>query len=176
MIIYDHFWLHKYLTLVEAFNFLSFYALFAKSSMDWFIIPFFQSGELGAEALVVTRDDCVYGLGTNKNGCLGIGVLGNTLKPQKIEPLCGKGVIKFAYGGSNGPHVLALTKSGEVELCNLTTNAWNNHTSQFLWCLIILKTNIFKNGYWHNAFKKNIYLCSECSYTSFINQCIFISH
>ncbi|KAG5338370.1 RCBT1 protein, partial [Acromyrmex charruanus] len=72
----------------------------------------FVYGTLGNEALIVTKDKMVYGLGKNVNGCLGIGDKDATLEPQKVEALCGKDIKTFAYG--NGPHVLALTKEGEV--------------------------------------------------------------
>ncbi|KYN38601.1 RCC1 and BTB domain-containing protein 1 [Trachymyrmex septentrionalis] len=72
----------------------------------------FVYGTLGNEALIVTKDKMVYGLGKNVNGCLGIGDKDATLKPQKIEALCGKDIKTFAYGV--GPHVLALTKEGKV--------------------------------------------------------------
>ncbi|XP_018308499.1 RCC1 and BTB domain-containing protein 1 [Mycetomoellerius zeteki] len=69
-------------------------------------------GTLGNEALIVTKDKMVYGLGNNVNGCLGIGDEDATLDPKKVEDLCGKDIKTFAYG--IGPHVLALTKEGEI--------------------------------------------------------------
>ncbi|KAG5306665.1 RCBT1 protein, partial [Acromyrmex insinuator] len=72
----------------------------------------FVYGTLGNEALIVMKNKMVYGLGKNVNGCLGIGDKDATLEPQKVEVLCGKDIKTFAYG--NGPHVLALTKEGEV--------------------------------------------------------------
>ncbi|XP_014229715.1 RCC1 and BTB domain-containing protein 1-like isoform X2 [Trichogramma pretiosum] len=69
-------------------------------------------GNLGNEALIVTKDDEVYALGSNTAGCLGTGDSQSTLSPRKIDILCGKGVQTFAYG--SGPHVLALTKKGEI--------------------------------------------------------------
>ena len=74
-----------------------------------------ETGTLGNEALIVTKDKMVYGLGKNVNGCLGIGNKNATLKPQKVEALCGKDIKTFACG--IGPHVLALTKEGEVRSC-----------------------------------------------------------
>ena len=91
-------------------------------------------GNLGNEALIVTRDDevscantaicmidtkrdevgtednliCsflqVYALGSNGAGCLGLGDMHSTLTPKQVEPLCYKRVVGFAYG--SGPHVL----------------------------------------------------------------------
>ncbi|XP_018392145.1 PREDICTED: RCC1 and BTB domain-containing protein 1-like [Cyphomyrmex costatus] len=72
----------------------------------------FVYGKLGNEALIVTKDKMVYGLGNNVNGCLGIGDENSTLELKKVEALCGKDIKTFACG--IGPHVLALTKEGEV--------------------------------------------------------------
>jgi len=69
-------------------------------------------GNLGNEALLVTRDDEVYALGSNGAGCLGLGDMHSTLQPKQVEPLCYKGVVGFAYG--SGPHVLAYTETGEL--------------------------------------------------------------
>ncbi|KYQ51913.1 RCC1 and BTB domain-containing protein 1 [Trachymyrmex zeteki] len=60
-------------------------------------------GTLGNEALIVTKDKMVYGLGNNVNGCLGIGDEDATLDPKKVEDLCGKDIKTFAYG--IGPHI-----------------------------------------------------------------------
>ena len=68
-----------------------------------------SSGNLGNEALLVTRDDEVYALGSNGAGCLGLGDMHSTLQPKQVEPLCYKGVVGFAYG--SGPHVLAYTEN-----------------------------------------------------------------
>ena len=82
-------------------------------------------GNLGNEALIVTKDDEVYALGSNGAGCLGLGDMHSTLAPKQVmslckewsnnlqvEPLCYKRVVGFAYG--SGPHVLAFTESGEL--------------------------------------------------------------
>ncbi|XP_043461516.1 RCC1 and BTB domain-containing protein 1-like isoform X1 [Leptopilina heterotoma] len=69
-------------------------------------------GSLGNEALIVTKEGSVYGLGTNVSGCLGTGDVHNTLFPKKIDALCDKGIKYFTYG--SGPHVLALSNKGEV--------------------------------------------------------------
>ncbi|KYN08721.1 RCC1 and BTB domain-containing protein 1 [Cyphomyrmex costatus] len=66
----------------------------------------------GNEALIVTKDKMVYGLGKNIKGCLGIGDQNATLEMKKVVDLCGKNIKTFACG--MGPHVLALTKEGEV--------------------------------------------------------------
>lgn len=86
-------------------------------------------GNLGNEALLITNEDEVYAVGSNGAGCLGLGDMHSTLLPRKMEVLCFKSVSAFAYG--SGPHVLALTQSGEVyswghngycQLGNGTTN------------------------------------------------------
>ncbi|XP_012230297.1 RCC1 and BTB domain-containing protein 1 [Linepithema humile] len=69
-------------------------------------------GNLGNEALIVTKDKMVYALGNNIAGCLGTGDAHSTLYPKKIDALCSKEIKTFAYG--SGPHVLALTEKGEV--------------------------------------------------------------
>lgn len=79
---------------------------------DILILLPFQTGNLGNEALIVTKDKIVYGLGNNIAGCLGTSDAHSTLHPKKIEVLCDKDIKTFAYG--SGPHVLALTEKGEV--------------------------------------------------------------
>lgn len=69
-------------------------------------------GNLGNEALLVTRDDEVFALGSNGAGCLGLGDMHSNLQPKQVEALCYKGVVGFSYG--SGPHVLAFTESGEL--------------------------------------------------------------
>ncbi|XP_012274821.1 RCC1 and BTB domain-containing protein 1 [Orussus abietinus] len=69
-------------------------------------------GNLGNEALMVTKDGTVYALGSNTSGCLGTGDAHSTLFPKKVEALCDKDVKTFAYG--SGPHVLALTNKGDI--------------------------------------------------------------
>ena len=49
-------------------------------------------GTLGNEAIMVTKDEDVYGLGVNQSGCLGIGDLHSTLLPRRIEALSKKGI------------------------------------------------------------------------------------
>ena len=48
------------------------------------------TGNLGNEALIVTRDDEVFALGSNGAGCLGQGDMHSTLHPKQVEPLCYK--------------------------------------------------------------------------------------
>ena len=50
----------------------------------------FLVGNLGNEALIVTRDDEVFALGSNGAGCLGLGDMHSTLAPKQVEPLCYK--------------------------------------------------------------------------------------
>ncbi|GFG32082.1 hypothetical protein Cfor_08566 [Coptotermes formosanus] len=69
-------------------------------------------GNLGNEAVVVTKSDEVFAIGSNAAGCLGLGDLQSTLYPKKVEALCNKNVKGFAYG--SGPHVIAFTETGEV--------------------------------------------------------------
>lgn len=71
-----------------------------------------STGNLGNEGLIVTKSGDVYALGSNTAGCLGTGDTHSSLQPRKVNVLCGKGIITFAYGG--GPHVLALTENGEI--------------------------------------------------------------
>jgi RCC1 and BTB domain-containing protein len=94
-------------------------------------------GSAGNEAMVITNDDEVYALGSNCSGCLGLGGdihryinLGGLpsncmysfsgdavsgLEPRRVDPLCKKNIVSFAYG--SGPHVLAVTKS--IKLCSI---------------------------------------------------------
>ena len=51
------------------------------------------AGNLGNEALIVTRDDEVFALGSNGAGCLGLGDMHSTLAPKQVEPLCYKVVL-----------------------------------------------------------------------------------
>ncbi|ELT97775.1 hypothetical protein CAPTEDRAFT_180059 [Capitella teleta] len=70
-------------------------------------------GSAGNEAIVITNDDEVYSLGSNCSGCLGLGSDAMSgLEPRKVEQLCKKNIVSFAYG--SGPHVLATTNAGEV--------------------------------------------------------------
>ncbi|CAH3163860.1 unnamed protein product [Porites lobata] len=69
-------------------------------------------GNAGNEAIVITRDDDVYALGSNGSSCLGVGDAQSCLHPRKVEALCKKNIVSLACG--SGPHVLAVSGSGEV--------------------------------------------------------------
>ncbi|KAM9812971.1 RCC1 and BTB domain-containing protein 2-like [Syngnathus typhle] len=69
-------------------------------------------GSGGNEALYVTVNDEVFGLGTNCSGCLGLGDLQSTIEPRRINVLCGKKIVSLSYG--TGPHVVVATSDGEV--------------------------------------------------------------
>ncbi|UYV76445.1 RCBTB1 [Cordylochernes scorpioides] len=69
-------------------------------------------GSSGNEAIIVTKDDEVFALGSNSSGCLGLGDAHGSLEPRKVEVLCKRGIVKLAYG--SGPHVLAATEEGEL--------------------------------------------------------------
>jgi len=56
------------------------------------VSSFLFSGNLGNEAIMVTKSDEVFALGSNAAGCLGLGDLQSTLIPKKVEALCSKGV------------------------------------------------------------------------------------
>lgn len=64
-------------------------------------------GSAGNEAIVVTKDDDVYALGSNSSSCLGVGDAQSCLHPRKVEALCKKSVVSLACG--SGPHVLAVS-------------------------------------------------------------------
>jgi RCC1 and BTB domain-containing protein len=59
---------------------------------DYNISGFLFSGNLGNEAVVVTKSDEVFAIGSNAAGCLGLGDLQSTLYPKKVEALCNKNV------------------------------------------------------------------------------------
>ncbi|XP_031564705.1 RCC1 and BTB domain-containing protein 1-like [Actinia tenebrosa] len=69
-------------------------------------------GNSGNEAILVTHDDEVFGIGSNLSSCLGVGDQQNCLLPRKVETLCHKKLCDLSFG--SGPHVLALTETGEV--------------------------------------------------------------
>lgn len=50
-------------------------------------------GSSGNEAIVVTHADQVYALGSNNNGCLGLGDTRASFEPRKVEELCNKGNV-----------------------------------------------------------------------------------
>ena len=49
-----------------------------------------MAGNLGNEALLVTRDDEVFAMGSNGAGCLGQGDMHSSLHPKQVEALCHK--------------------------------------------------------------------------------------
>jgi hypothetical protein len=61
---------------------------------------FLFSGNLGNEAIMVTKSDEVFVVGSNSAGCLGLGNLQSTLFPKKVEALCNKQVkgMKHNHG------------------------------------------------------------------------------
>ena len=50
-------------------------------------------GASGNEAVVVDREGEVFALGSNNNGCLGVGDSWSSLQPRRVESLCKKGTI-----------------------------------------------------------------------------------
>ena len=52
-------------------------------------------GNVGNEALMITKDDEVYAVGSNGAGCLGLGDMHSTLFPKKLEPLCSKVPLEY---------------------------------------------------------------------------------
>lgn len=48
-------------------------------------------GSSGNEAIAVTHDDQVYALGSNNNGCLGLGDVAASFEPRKVKELSDKG-------------------------------------------------------------------------------------
>lgn len=50
-------------------------------------------GTSGNEAVVVDKESDVYALGSNTNGCLGVGDSKSSLQPRKVEALCKKGIV-----------------------------------------------------------------------------------
>lgn len=49
-------------------------------------------GNLGHEAIIVSKNDDVFSLGSNSAGCLGVESLSSSLTPMKVEALCQKGI------------------------------------------------------------------------------------
>ena len=80
---------------------------FLPSDMADQVVQAFVFGGAGNEALVTLSSGDVYSLGFNGNGCLGVGDSTSTMEPRKVEILCQKVLVDFAYG--SGPHVLAVT-------------------------------------------------------------------
>jgi len=53
---------------------------------------------MGHEAILVTKNDDVFSLGSNSSGCLGVENLTSSLVPMKVDSLCQKNII----GKENG--------------------------------------------------------------------------
>ena len=51
---------------------------------------------------MVTHDDQVYALGSNNNGCLGVGDLSASFEPRKIKELCNQGEGEGRREGGGG--------------------------------------------------------------------------
>jgi RCC1 and BTB domain-containing protein len=66
-------------------------------------------GKDGNEVIIVTKDDKTYAFGSNYSGCLGLGHEKIVQEPTIVNELCGKQIVKIAYGYD---HVIALTKCG----------------------------------------------------------------
>ncbi|VDM29178.1 unnamed protein product [Toxocara canis] len=69
-------------------------------------------GSSGSEAILITKEDELYALGTNSCSCLGTNRSQGTLEPSRIDTLSGRAIVSLAFG--SGPHVLALSQNGEV--------------------------------------------------------------
>lgn len=86
-------------------------------------------GGTGNEVIISTRNDDIYVLGANVNCCLGMAKSCQVgLQPKRLDKLCGKSecsntlrllfsfliadIISISAG--NGPHVLALTRNGDI--------------------------------------------------------------
>ncbi|XP_035714980.1 ultraviolet-B receptor UVR8 [Folsomia candida] len=111
--------------------------IMSDSSVEWRIIPveelrkwnlfstmddyFLQNIRLahahGMFGFLVTADDIVYVVGTNRKGALGIGGILEAPSPVKIDPLCGQSVKEFVIAGITSPEFascFALTEDGRV--------------------------------------------------------------
>lgn len=69
------------------------------------------------DALILTKNDMVYGIGSNRDGCLGFGHSSPVLEPKKIPDLCHKQIKTFICGDRS--HMFALSETG-------TVYTWNN--------------------------------------------------
>ena len=54
-------------------------------------------GTCGNEAVIVSHIGEVYALGSNSNGCLGVGDSQSSLQPRKVEALSKKGKHVYVY-------------------------------------------------------------------------------
>ncbi len=66
-------------------------------------------GSSGNEAIVVTNEDELFGMGSNTNGCLGLGSVKGSFEPYRIGELCGKGNI------SSTSYIQIMSKGGVLE-------------------------------------------------------------
>lgn len=81
------------------------------------IFEYIFTGHTANEALIITTDDHVYALGTNKKGCLGLGHQNSVSIATKVEALCGKGIFKFISNvNDDNMFVLALARTGKVSM------------------------------------------------------------
>lgn len=102
-------------------NYLKLFLFTSLTYLLWQCCLRVETGQYGDKALIVTKDKMMYALGNNEAGCLGTGdTYCLYLFLKKIDILCKKDIKTFACG--NGPHVLALTKGGEV--CWKVTNEY----------------------------------------------------
>jgi RCC1 and BTB domain-containing protein len=76
----------------EKKKFLKKQQTFTKSIIKLVHNYFLFVGNLGNEAIMVTKSDEVFAIGSNAAGCLGLGDLQSTLFPKKVEALCNKNV------------------------------------------------------------------------------------
>ncbi|KAG7207745.1 hypothetical protein KM043_009358 [Ampulex compressa] len=93
--------------------------------------------KLGNKALLVTKNDMVYAIGENEDGCLGTGDTHDTVHATPVVRLHEKKVKTFAYGSA---HVLALTEKGDVYSwgCNTYFQLGNgsSQTNPFPTCMV----------------------------------------
>lgn len=68
---------------------------------------FYDTSE-GRNILFITKSDQVYGLGSNKNGCLGFGHTDAIDEPLLVQELCDKKISKFHIGSH---HVFARSEN-----------------------------------------------------------------
>jgi RCC1 and BTB domain-containing protein len=70
-------------------------------------------GSSGNEALLLTEDNEIYGIGANCNCCLGLGTPNSFgFVPKIIDRLTGQTITQIVFGC--GPHLLALTSNGAI--------------------------------------------------------------
>lgn len=69
-------------------------------------------GASANEAIYITHNNEVYGIGVNCSSCLGTGDTNGTMVPRSLDPLSGKKITGLSYG--SGPHVLVCCEDGHV--------------------------------------------------------------